>query len=46
MMTGPGEEFPDLRRWTERRPAATVALRMGGLVFIGEALVKSGQRTA
>ncbi|GAA1999624.1 sensor histidine kinase [Catenulispora subtropica] len=46
MMTGPGDDFPDLRRWTERRPAAAVALRLGGLLLIGVTLVKSGQHAA
>jgi signal transduction histidine kinase len=46
MTTGPLDDFPDLRRWTERRPAAAVALRLAALVVICVALVKSGEHAA
>ncbi|MFD0633281.1 hypothetical protein ACFQ9X_18595 [Catenulispora yoronensis] len=40
------EDFPDLRRWSERYPLGAAALRVGGLVFVGVTLVKSDQRSA
>src|SRR2546423_14231564 len=46
MTTGPLDDFPDLRRWTEHRPAAAVALRLAALVGICVALVKSGEHAA
>jgi signal transduction histidine kinase len=40
------DDFPDLRRWTERQPAAAVTLRLAALVVIGGALLKAGERAA
>lgn len=46
MKTDPAHDFPDLRRWTERQPAGALALRLGGLVFIGVTQAQSGTRAA
>ncbi|NUR59290.1 MAG: two-component sensor histidine kinase [Catenulispora sp.] len=41
-----GADFPDLRRWTERQPAAAVTLRLAALVITGVVLVKADERAA
>src|SRR2546423_9759706 len=46
MTTGPLDDFPDLRRWTERRPAPAVALRPAALVVICGALGESREHAA
>ena len=45
-MTDAGDDFPDLRRWTERQPVAAIVLRLVALAVIGVTLVNTHQRAA